>query len=133
VLRALLVQNDALLKSNEMLRAMTTLLSKLLAQTRITVMPSETPPETVAMVAKANGPIPAVEPDPQNPLPPLLDEPKGPTLADLKVALQACIAAHDQDVARRCIAPYATYSMVPVDKLAEVIAKVEAATRSVVP
>ena len=151
VLRALLVQNDALVKSLEMLQVMTTILKKLLEERNkpvtlpykpsddVPFKPSETPAETVEQLklkaARRNGPGPIRPEDlpPVEPEPALLDEPKGPTLADLKVALQACIAAHDQETARKCIAPYPTYSLVPLDKLAEVIARVEAATRSVVP
>ena len=122
---------------------------------KATQKPSETPAETIETLAMkaANGPKPTAEAEKlervaierevdevarrlreAGPVPPSpLDEPKGPTLADLKKALQDCIAAHDQETARKCIAPYPTYSLVPLDKLPEVIARVEAATRSVVP
>jgi hypothetical protein len=105
--------------------------------------PSDTPPETTAM--KANGPrspgagkasdLPPVPPavaakDLENTIargeaPSPLDEPKGPTLADLKAALQDCIEEHGMEVARKRLAPYATYSMVPVDKLQQKIDEVK--------
>lgn len=89
---------------------------------------NETPAQTELAVQKAKRVNKAAAKNPQEPkpeLPVLMADIKptktGKTLADLRVALQACITVHGMAVAKDRLVPYAKVSDVPDEAIGDVI------------